>query len=658
MSTLNNVSKKTVPVFLLIFMLFATILTCTVEPANAIPPGFTGVIRINVDGSVSGTDKISQNGNVYTLTGDITGNVEDGFYFISIEKDGVVFDGAGKTIQGSNTGTAITALGRTDLTIKNTRIVGFGTGIELRQFDWDMNTSAANNRVLDNYFETRYWGIDYGVNNGVVSGNTFVSKTSLYGVILQANQTIFINNVFQNGGLILNKPGVQNVFSGNTINGKPLVYLEGQSNQVVDDASQVVLVNCQNMVVKNIDDLGLRQPIQLFGTTGSTVTNCKTSITLTDSNSNTLTGNEFKQTGTAVNYNSAAIELQKSYNNTVTQNTIKAVGCNGIHVSSSSYNKILKNTITSSGFDYSGIRLELAPCEYNYVYENSITSEAYGVFVSGGAKNNVIFKNTISQCRSGVLMSGVSLNSFLANNISGASEYAVTLSASDFNSFFYNTFEGNTKVNESHKIYWWGYGNDTYYAENNLWDDGKEGNYWSDYTGVDADGDGIGETPYHVYENFTDHYPLTEPYDASKVQVNFKEWIPQVDTTRNAPSTQQNKILLLSPMNTTYSSSSVNMEFVTSTEIKSLFYQLDGQNYVAISGNITLTDLAAGTHRLAVVGNTAEGTPVISKEVYFTVSSLEDTFPVFPTVAIMGTVVAAGAVSLWYFKKLPKTGLT
>jgi len=43
-----------------------------------------------------------------------------------------------------------------------------------------------------------------------------------------------------------------------------------------------------------------------------------------------------------------------------------------------------------------------------------------------------------------------------------------------------------------------------------FWDDGypSGGNYWSDYAGVDADGDGIGDTPYVIDENNTDRYPL------------------------------------------------------------------------------------------------------------------------------------------------------
>jgi parallel beta-helix repeat protein len=42
----------------------------------------------------------------------------------------------------------------------------------------------------------------------------------------------------------------------------------------------------------------------------------------------------------------------------------------------------------------------------------------------------------------------------------------------------------------------------------NIWDDGFEGNCWSDYVGMDENKDGIGDTPYIIDDQNVDHYPL------------------------------------------------------------------------------------------------------------------------------------------------------
>jgi parallel beta-helix repeat protein len=233
-------------------------------------------------------------------------------------------------------------------------------------------------------------------------------------------------------------------------------------------------------------------------------------------------------------YGTAALELLRSHNNTVTQNTLTGTGCYGIILTGSGYNKIEKNTIVSDSPDRAGILLE--NCEYNYIYQNNITSQAYGIQLQMDTRYNVFFKNTVYKCQDSVMMSDSLFNDFLGNTFSGASLYAIQLTGSDCNNFYWNNFQANSRVVELHETYSMTFTNFSYYAEETHWDNGKEGNYWNDYTGQDLDGDGVGETPYHVYENFTDNYPLTEPYDASQIQVAFKKWIPQSSLNHTQPT--------------------------------------------------------------------------------------------------------------------------
>jgi hypothetical protein len=46
------------------------------------------------------------------------------------------------------------------------------------------------------------------------------------------------------------------------------------------------------------------------------------------------------------------------------------------------------------------------------------------------------------------------------------------------------------------------------------WDNGAMGNYWSDYSGVDQNNDGIGDTPYVIDENNKDSYPLMTAHES------------------------------------------------------------------------------------------------------------------------------------------------
>jgi nitrous oxidase accessory protein NosD len=125
--------------------------------------------------------------------------------------------------------------------------------------------------------------------------------------------------------------------------------------------------------------------------------------------------------------------------------------------------------------------------------------------------DNVVIDNSFFQNQIALLLSG-DYNNLTRNFISNSDETGLFLGINDPSqipknfTLTQNTFDHNAvqfsacickEYNESEPIH--------------VWDYGQVGNYWSDYTGTDSNGDGIGDTPYIIDEKNQDRYPLMAP---------------------------------------------------------------------------------------------------------------------------------------------------
>jgi len=156
----------------------------------------------------------------------------------------------------------------------------------------------------------------------------------------------------------------------------------------------------------------------------------------------------------------------------------------------------------------------------NIIGHNMISSAEQGISFNGPSYNTVI-SNSISDTSIGI---GLWVNSYysnIANNtISNSSDTGIHIDNSPYTLFIDNTIvDSNYGIYlfQSHlsTIYHNSFINNTQqvFLSNSLgttWDDGypSGGSYWSDYAGVDANEDGIGDTSYIIDSNNIDHYPL------------------------------------------------------------------------------------------------------------------------------------------------------
>jgi len=176
--------RKTVSGITLTLLLIGMLtLAFNVQPVKA-----GGAIYIRANGSVDPpTAPILRNGDLYTLTGNITSD-SDG---IVIERDNIILDGAGYTLQGPGGWVGIYFWARNNVTIKD---------FEIKQF---------------------WYGIDFGYSTNIcISGNDITTNAGgSIQIMACSNSAIVGNSITGNGGygIWFGDFSKYNSISGNTL---------------------------------------------------------------------------------------------------------------------------------------------------------------------------------------------------------------------------------------------------------------------------------------------------------------------------------------------------------------------------------------------------------------------------------------------------------
>jgi parallel beta-helix repeat protein len=196
----------------------------------------------------------------------------------------------------------------------------------------------------------------------------------------------------------------------------------------------------------------------------------------------------------------------------------------GIVVMNSGGNFLIGNTITEHlvATNSCGIAVVYA-ADNNIVKDNSIDNNYNGIAVGDGV-NNTVQGNTVTnsqQCGIAMLTDANS-NTVLYNIVTDSKLVGISLNGTNNNVVYGNNFINNTAQayveNSSNNI--WNSPEEITYTYNGNTYISYLGNYWSDYVGSDAGGDGIGDIPYTIGSD-SDNYPLMEPFTFYGAQYNL-----------------------------------------------------------------------------------------------------------------------------------------
>jgi parallel beta-helix repeat protein len=178
-----------------------------------------------------------------------------------------------------------------------------------------------------------------------------------------------------------------------------------------------------------------------------------------------------------------AIWVVYSENLTLDENIVGPNNCSGILVSN------------SYDFNVSG----------NYVHDNI----GYGINANASYDGLIAGNNAFENSYDGIGLSRGCRNVTIARNSVSKNVFGVDIIDSDCvdNLVYDNDIIDN--------------GKQASVVSANRWDNGVEGNYWSDYSGVDQDRDGVGDTPQALNANNTDNFPLMGSFSVFETSLGF-----------------------------------------------------------------------------------------------------------------------------------------
>lgn len=255
-------------------------------------------------------------------------------------------------------------------------------------------------------------------------------------------------------------------------------------------------------------------------------------LTITsDGSSISITGNRTRMRDCIIK---TGLRIDSGFYNEITDNILSGVSCYGSYslIDANNFeaggidvggfhNLVQGNVVTNAGNRATGISLEASN---TIIFNNTVKRNYCGISIYGESSNNLIYSNSIIHNVYGFVAWGGNNNTFFANDLVnntcgvevGYLEGSPTNCTLHHNNFIGSIQQVSTRTSQTYIPGLWS----EPFNLTGVFDDGREGNYWSDYVGTDSDGNGKGDTPYLIDSDRKDNYPLMTPFDISSASIS------------------------------------------------------------------------------------------------------------------------------------------